>query len=132
MSDEVTKPEESSTVEPVAIGIREDVKQHVEDHQTDGTIRQKVVDHLTNAEVDRRTEMLVKAMAVREETAKDLKKMKPDQVQYEESGKISMTSFSKTKFDELKKCKDKLAKIDKAINRAINDADYDSLKKIAS
>lgn len=130
MSDEVTKPEESSAVEPVAVEIRKDVKQHLEDYQTDGTIRRKVVDHLTNTEIMRRTDMLVKAMDVRYEAEKELSKIKPDSVAYDEGGAKHHELFTKAKVDERKKCKEKLAKIDKAINKAINDADYDSLRKI--
>jgi len=116
-------------VAPVAEEIRNDVKQQVDAEQTHGTIRTRVVTHLVDAEIERRTNLLVKAMANRKAAAKEVDKIKPDQVQHEESGKVAMTSYSKAKIDELKKCKKKLSKIDKAINRAINEADYDGLQK---
>lgn len=130
MPDEPTKQEESTPVVPVAVEIRAAIKEEVEKEQNKGEVRRKVVFHFTHQEVGRRTDLLVKALDKRSEVARELGKIRPDTVHYAEDGVKQPEFFSKPKHEERKKCKERLVKIDKAINNAIEKADYDGLQNI--
>lgn len=116
---------------PAAVAIRIDVKGKVEQAHTAGTIRSRVVDQLVEEEIGRRADLLAKVFAVREQTARDLDKLRPDQVFYNDKGEKVNETFSKAKFEERKKATEKLGKIDKALDKAINEANYEDLKKWA-
>lgn len=125
-------PDNSSTVSElpasVAVCLAADVKAGIQEKQKNGSIRQRVVETLVEEEVVRRSTLLAKALVKRNEQAKEVEKIM-DLVGYLD-GSISMSSFSKAKYDELKKAKEQLAKIEKAIANAINEANYDEVSKV--
>lgn len=61
--------------------------------------------------------------------AKEVNRIKPDNVTYNEDGEKQAELFTKKQADALKKAKEKLAKCDKAIDKCMNNADYDALQK---
>ena len=117
---------------PAAVAIRIDVKGKVEEAQKAGTIRGRVVDQLVEEEISKRADLLAKVFAVREQTNRDLDKIRPDQVSYNDKGEKVSEFFSKAKFEERKKATERLGKIDKALDKALNEANYEELKKWAS
>lgn len=137
MSDEPTnnpteENEDTTPVgDPVAVMIAESTKTLVDTAQTDGSIRQKVVEHFAEVEKARRVDMLVKAMDARTEKAKELSRIKPDNICYDEDGQQTSASWSKEQAAKRKTLRKELNRLDKAINKAINDADYSALQKFA-
>lgn len=114
---------------PAAVMLRKDVRAAVEELQNRGEVRGRVKNQLVEVELARRVDVLAKVLATREELARDLNKIKPDQVSYDENSEKQTESYSKAKANELKKAREKLTKCDKAIDKCINEADYDALQK---
>ncbi len=117
-------------VTPVAVEIKNEVRTKVNAEQNNGAIRNRVIHALSEIEIKRRQEILTKALAKRDEVAKELEKMHPDIKHYDEDGQEAGKYFSAEKMKARKNLVKQLGKIDKAINRAVNDADYEGLKKI--
>ena len=110
---------------PSAVDIFKSVKESVDKAQGDGAVRQGVIDALANEIIQKRGEQILGAVRKREELAKDLKKIsKPDVEAFDGEGKKTSESYSKTKTEEIKKAKEKLAKADKIINKAVEQAAY--------
>lgn len=116
--------------DPEAVKLQEDVKEAIKDRQQAGVIRKRVVEALVEEEVTSRAELLTKALAKRKAQAKELDKIRPDNVGHNVDGSKAFEAFSKTKLVERQKVQKVLSKIDNAINAAVNRADYDGLKKI--
>jgi hypothetical protein len=131
MTDEATKAEVEVDANqiPAAVALRKDVKAAVEELQKRGEVRGRVKNQLVETELNRRVEMLAKALTTREDLAKEFNKIKPDQISYDENGEKKSEFYSKQQADARKKALEKLNKCDKAINKCINDADYDALQK---
>ncbi len=130
----VPKPEltdMTGITNPVAIELQNDVKTTIQSHEKSGTIRKRVVDTLVEEEVSYRADLLTKALAKRKAQAKELDKIKPDQCSFNVDGTLAFENWTKAKLTERQKSMKDLAKIDKAINTAVNNADYEGVKKIA-
>lgn len=117
--------------DPEAIKLQEDVRKAIKSKQETGAIREKVVTALVEEEVSTRADLLTKALAKRKAQARELDKIKPDQCTFNEDGSPAQQHWSKTKLGERQKAQKNLSKIDKAINAAVQNADYEGLKKIA-
>jgi len=116
---------------PEAVKLQIDVKESIQDQQKAGEIRKRVVESLVEEEVANRAELLAKALAKRKVQAKELDKIKPDNVGLNADGSIAHEHYSKSKHAERQKVEKSLAKTDKAIDAAINNADYEGVKNIA-
>jgi tRNA G18 (ribose-2'-O)-methylase SpoU len=128
MTDSATVEVDANRI-PAAVQLRKDVKTAVEELQDRGEIRGRVKNQLVEKEIQRRAEMLAKALATREDLAREVNKIKPDNVTYNAHGEKQAELFSKKQADTLKKAKERLDKCDKAIDKCINKADYDALQK---
>lgn len=92
-------------------------------------VRNRVVNALVEREVASRVELLDKALAKRIEGEREIKKLsKPDVETYDMEGKVVSSSFSKARADELKKAREAQAKLEGAIDKALNDNDFSKLK----
>lgn len=111
---------------PVAIQIRNEVKELVQK----ADIRSRVVTALVEAESSARADMLSNALIERKKLEGEIKKVRPDVKTYDEDGKILSESYTKQQVDDLKKLKEKLQKLDKELNKAITEADYEGLKNL--
>jgi len=128
--EQVNPPVDHGTSEtPIAVELRKEVKAKVEQSHQNNEIRERVVNHLTEVEVERRATLLQSALDNRDEVYKELNKVRPDLVQYTEGGQVVNEFFSKEQSKKRKDATEKLNKIDKAIDKAVNDADYDGLKQ---
>lgn len=108
------------------------VKEGVKTQQDAGAVRNKVIETLVNQEVSRRSDLLLKSLEVRKAAQKELDKIKPDIKYHDGDGKMVAEHYSPAVSKSLKTAKEKLAKIDKAIGQAVNEANYDELAKVAS
>jgi len=87
-----------------------------------------VVEKLTQAEVEKRQNTVIKALDMIQEADKEIKKIKPDQESFDEDNKLVNATYSKDVAKKLKEIKDKKAKLDEAINLALGDkADFSKL-----
>lgn len=90
-----------------------------------------VVKKLTDAEVEKRQEKVIKALEMIQETDKEIKKIKPDQESFDENNKLVNATYSKDVAKKLKELKDKKEKLDEAINLALGDSpDFSKLNNL--
>lgn len=87
-------------------------------------VEDKIIDALVAREVNRRSDALTKAIDDLNKMEGEQRRIKPDQVQYNEDGSVKDQSYSKAKIEELKKLKQKIEKYTNAINKALDKADY--------
>lgn len=114
---------------PHADDIRNQVKGLISEAHAKGDIRAKVVSHLAEQEVENRKNLILKGLAKRDERSREIQKMRPDTVTYTAEG-AKQEVFSKDGFEKRKKAQEELEAIDKAIGKAMDEADYEPLKKI--
>ena len=74
-----------------------------------------VVESLVKVEISRRSDALEKAIKLHEDTLREIRKVKPDQVTYNMDGTKASETYSIQAFENNKKLNEKLAKIEKTI-----------------
>lgn len=74
-----------------------------------------VVESLVKVEITRRSDALEKAMKLHEDTLREIRKVKPDQVTFNLDGTKASETYSKQAYENNKKLNEKLAKIEKVI-----------------
>lgn len=90
-----------------------------------------VVEKLTNAEIEKRQETVIKALESIRQIDRDLKKMKPDQNSFDGDGNLVTATYSKDEAKKIKDLKNKKAKLDEAINLALSDKpDFSKLNNL--
>lgn len=86
-----------------------------------------VVDSLVKTEVNRRADALEKGLKLHEDTFRELRKVKPDQVTFNLDGTKATETYSKAVIDNNKKLNEKLAKIEKAVVNATDNNQWSDL-----
>lgn len=87
-------------------------------------VEDKIIEALVAREVTRRSDALTKAIDALSKMEGEKRRVKPDQVQYNEDGSVKDQSYSKLKTEELKKLNQKIDKYTNSINKALDKADY--------
>lgn len=87
-----------------------------------------VVDTLVNEEVEKRKGLVLKAIGVLENKEKELKKIKPDLVALDGEGKTVSENWSKGQLDKRNKLQQSIDKLNKALNNALENNDYEQLQ----
>lgn len=88
-----------------------------------------VVDKLADLEINKRVDAITKAVNKQEQLEKDFKKInKNDVFTYTEGHPIE--AMSKNRFDEIKKLKEKMDKLTKAIDFALTQNSLDAYSKL--
>jgi len=89
-----------------------------------------VIDKLAEVEVSKRVDLVLKSVQKLEQIEKDFKKIdKNDVTTY--VGGAPQEAMSKARFDEIKKGKEKIAKLSNAIDAALTGNNVDSYNKLA-
>lgn len=117
-----------------AASLRERIKDEVGHAQVNGDVTDDVVSRLVKEELGKRAGLVVQALARLNELELEVKKIKPDAQFFDSDGNVVGTpAFSKEKSEALKKGREKVEKLTKAIEKALGkDADYEGLKKLLS
>lgn len=123
--------EEDSNVR-TAVKLQDEVKKAIGLLSRSGEIRKRVVDKLVEEEIVRLGILLAKALVKRKEQISIIDKIEPDQCGFDLNGDMVAQYWSKDKLQEKQKAIQKLAKIDKAIDLAIDAADYSRIKQVIS
>jgi glucuronate isomerase len=116
---------------PVAESLRSDIKTGVDKAQSEGAIRSRVVAKLTEEAVKERVEVLAKALAKREEKAKEIGNVRADHKLRDSGGKVITEAFTDAQFKKREKLNKELSKMDKVLNQAINEGNYEGARKLA-
>jgi hypothetical protein len=94
-------------------------------------VTDKVIEHLVNKELMRRSEAVINGMSELDKLKNEARKMKPDMISYNLDGSIASSTWSKAKLDEKNKADQKIEKITKAIDKALTDNDYSDLYNVS-
>lgn len=96
--------------------------------------KDKILDAITNKfvqdELNRRTDLLTRLVTTTTTFRKEGAKIKPDLTTYNIDGSVASESWSKAQLDKKKKFEEKLAKADKAFERALNENDYNPIENL--
>jgi len=87
----------------------------------------RVIAHLVEREVSKRSEAVIRALDVLDKLIKESKKIKPDLVAFGDDGKVISQSWSKQKIDERDANNAKIAKTQSVIDKALERNDYSDL-----
>lgn len=111
--------------------VREEVASILANNGKD-RVRAAIVQKLADEEVAKRTELVLTAMNALSRLRADLKKFKPDQKGFDVDGKLISEMYSEAKTQERKKLGEKIEKLEKSINLALENDDYSKLKEQSS
>lgn len=90
-------------------------------------VSEKVINHLVEKEVNRRADAVILALSTIDKLTSDLKKFKPDIVSYNGDGTEASANWSKPKLDEKNKVESTIAKLNKAVEKALTENDFGDL-----
>ena len=88
-----------------------------------------VADKLVDVEIQKRIECMTKAINKQDYLEKDLKKIDKDDVTTYSEGK-QISAMSKSRYDEIKKLKEKIGKLTGSINTALESNSKESYTKL--
>lgn len=94
------------------------------------TVLERVIEIMTEEQLKKRVSTLLATMTMADNLVKDIRKIKPDHVLLTEEGSVVSSGYSKQKLEELNKLKAKLAKVEKAINKALETGDYGDINNL--
>jgi len=98
--------------------------------QSGENVANTVIEKLAEVEISKRVDTITKAVQKQEQLEKDLKKInKNDVVTYIEGTPTEV--MSKNRFEEIKKGKEKIEKLTKAIDFALTQNSFDAYNKLA-
>jgi hypothetical protein len=94
------------------------------------TVKGRVVDLMVEETLKKRVGQVMSAMTERDNLEKDLRKLKPDVLHYDESGAPAATLYSKVAIEQRKKVTDRIAKVEKAIAKALDENDFGDVMQL--
>jgi hypothetical protein len=94
-------------------------------------VSDKVVEHLVNKELTRRSEAVIQGFGDLDKMKTELKKIKPDVVSYNLDGSVANSNWTKATLEAKNKLEQKMEKLTKALDKALVDNDYSDLYNIA-
>jgi hypothetical protein len=89
-----------------------------------------VIEHYVEREINSRVEKTIQAIDMLDDLEKQLRKLKPDQEQWDADGKLVSAFYSKAKLEERKKITDKSDRIEAALLDVFEKADFEKFKKL--
>ncbi len=97
-------------------------------------IRENAINHFAELERRRRVDIVVAAVVTQRDLEADLRKInRPDHTLYDEAGAVTLSHFTKDRLNQIKKLKERIAKLSAACDKALTDTaagdDFDKLEK---
>jgi hypothetical protein len=106
------------------------IKVRAQIEESAGAVSGQVVDHFVQEEIDARVSKTIKAVSELKALEGQLRKLRPDQEQYDGEGKLAAAYYSKVRLEERKKVMEKTERIEVALNDVFQKANFDKLKKL--
>jgi transcription termination factor NusB len=99
-----------------------------------GTVREIVVKQLAQAEINKRTESVMKVLTKIDDKHNELKKLqRQGAVSFNASGQpIGEPSFTKDQVEQIKKANEHIEKLQKALDTAFTTSDFSKLHEVAN
>jgi hypothetical protein len=98
--------------------------------EQNSSVRESYIEQEVQVKLTQRVELVKKAMIELSTQKKEVDKIKPDDVKYDLEGKVVQELYSKELIDKRKKSLEKSQKIEKALTKALSEADYTELENI--
>jgi|SRR5579885_1435319 len=95
------------------------------------TVRSRLVTALTERELAKRVDLLDKGLAKLKEVKKEVDKIRPADMFDSEGNKVP-GHFTKQQHEELKKAKEKFAKLERAVEKAFAGEEFDKLANLVA
>lgn len=96
------------------------------------SVREKVVTLLVDAEVEKRTTAVVAVVRKLDEANAALRKVnRADMETFNEDGSVATATFTKQRLDEIKKTKETIAKLEKALDEAFEKSDFQKVFELS-
>jgi hypothetical protein len=93
------------------------------------SVREKVVDHFVNIQVDKRVNAVIKGIEELKTLKDNAKKHKPDTTMYNREGALIHEGFSKEKLELVNKANEEIKKLESALDNAIGNNSFEKLFK---
>lgn len=93
------------------------------------SIKPKVVEYLAQKIEQERVALVIAAITKIEETKKEIKKIKPNQKQFDANG-VEQLFFTPDVFNKKKNLEETVSKLDNALKEALNSSNYDPLTNL--
>jgi len=94
-------------------------------------VREAVIEARVKAEVEKRSALLESALVVREELIAEVKKASVADIKYfDKDGNAVVEYLSESALKKLKEKQEKLSKVDKSIQAALSENQWDQLKNL--
>jgi hypothetical protein len=106
------------------------VKVRAQVEETTGEVSGQVVNHFVHEEISGRVDKTIKAVNELKALEGQLRKLRPDQEQYDEAGKLAVAYYSKAKLEDRKKVTEKIERVEAALTDVFQKANFDKLKKL--
>jgi hypothetical protein len=121
---------EVAKVEVVSVmsEVQKDIKSRIV--ELNSTVRDSYVNAEVQAKLASRVELVKKAIVEVATLQKEIVKIKPDQVLYDCDGKVAQSLYSKELVEKRGKAYEKAEKIEKALSKAFDTADYTDLENL--
>lgn len=126
---EESKPAEETTKKAKVVELMAEVTDSIKG--AGETIRTRLREAMVEREIKERVDLLDKTIIARNSVLTELRKIeRPDVETFGADGKVVSASYTKARLEELKKLKDKIAKYENAIEKALTDNDFSKLKEL--
>lgn len=97
-----------------------------------GKVKERVLEAKVEQEIASRVELITKALAELKTKNQELSKLsnKPDREEFNASGESILKSWSKESLENMKKLRERIEKLETALEKAMNENKYEDLKNL--
>ncbi len=138
MNSETTQTPEPKSEAEKDVDLLQELNNSIKSKVADsgGVIKDKFVDSEVKKVIDQRSTQLASLVDAMNVARRDLNKIKPDVIAYNQDGSKASENYTKAAIDKRAKGVEKLAKADKVLKKALIDNDYsevdECIKKLKS
>lgn len=110
--------------------LNEEVKSLLE--ASVGKVKQRVLEAKVEEEINSRVELVTKALSELKTKNQELNKLvnKPDREEFDPSGTSLFKTWTKESVENMKKLRERIDKVENALDKALNSNKYDDLKNL--
>lgn len=95
-------------------------------------VEEAAINIMADRTLKKRTDAVVSVVDKIDSGERELRKLAADQVTYDESGKKTGETFSKTVIDERAKVSQKIGKLRKALDKALDEGDFSDVLNLSN
>lgn len=107
------------------INIREAVAERIAN--SGELVAERVVDALADTTLQKREQQVSQAITESDNLARDLQKLKPDALTFNQDGTVAAEAFTKARIEQRAKLKSRIEKIENALAKALEKNDWNPI-----